>query len=565
MAEQLVNEFTVNRPIDEAWAVITDVERIAPCLPGAQLQEIEGEIYRGVVKIKLGSITPAFKGQATFIERDDTAHKAVLKAEGRDTGGRGNASAEIEAQAESLSPTSTRVVVTTDLHITGKVAQFGRGIIGDVSKKLMAQFAGNLNTMLDEQPASGAEPAAAAASADCRPGVDGRAGRARRGRRRPVAGGERARRRHAARRGTGAGRGAQGAQDRQPGERAGRPRRRRRAGDPQAAGPGRRRAAAPRVHPAPPPLTGRPTAVRRAGRRAPGSGRCSDASRRARSRSSRATTTATRSSSATPPFLDDGTPMPTRYWLVGPREVLAVSRLEAAGGVQAGRGRDRSGGRRRRPRPLRRRARRRRRRRTPAVAPSGGVGGTRQGVKCLHAHYAWFLAGGDDPVGRWVERRLRTRLDVEVGPSSTSFSHAGRDLRIPVGPDLLLRTDLVDPDPADAGPADERHRARRRPRRRRAARGARPPSTRPTSTSVVTSCGTSPSVERGAPPSAPSVVIERDAAEEVFRALATESRAARLHNPGLDPARVDSVLAASCVLVGLMRRLQLDAVTIEAA
>ena len=80
MAEQLVNEFTVNRPIDEAWAVITDVERIAPCLPGAQLQEIEGEIYRGVVKIKLGSITPAFKGQATFIERDDTAHRAVLKA-----------------------------------------------------------------------------------------------------------------------------------------------------------------------------------------------------------------------------------------------------------------------------------------------------------------------------------------------------------------------------------------------------------------------------------------------------------------------------------------------------
>lgn len=152
MAEQLVNEFTVNRPIDEAWAVITDVERIAPCLPGAQLQEIEGDIYRGIVKIKLGSIAPQFKGQATFVERDDTGHKAMLKAEGRDTGGRGNASAEIEAHAESLSPTSTRVVVTTDLHITGKVAQFGRGIIGDVSKKLMAQFAGNLNTMLDEQP-----------------------------------------------------------------------------------------------------------------------------------------------------------------------------------------------------------------------------------------------------------------------------------------------------------------------------------------------------------------------------------------------------------------------------
>jgi uncharacterized protein len=168
MAEQLVNEFTVNRPIDEAWAVITDVEKIAPCLPGAQLQEIEGDVYRGIVKIKLGSITPQFKGQASFIDRDDAAHTATLKAEGRDTGGRGNASAEIAAQAESLSPTSTRVVVTTDLHITGKVAQFGRGIIGDVSKKLMAQFAGNLNTMLDAEPqatngdtSAAAEPATA--------------------------------------------------------------------------------------------------------------------------------------------------------------------------------------------------------------------------------------------------------------------------------------------------------------------------------------------------------------------------------------------------------------------
>ena len=150
MAEQLVSEFTVNRPIAEAWAVITDVERIAPCLPGAQLQEIEGEVFRGVVKIKLGSITPQFKGQATFLDRDDPAYRAVLKAEGRDIGGRGNAKAEITAQAESLSPTSTRCVVTTDLHITGKVAQFGRGIIGDVSKKLMAQFASNLNTMLDD-------------------------------------------------------------------------------------------------------------------------------------------------------------------------------------------------------------------------------------------------------------------------------------------------------------------------------------------------------------------------------------------------------------------------------
>ena len=151
MAEQLINEFTVNRPIDEAWTIITDVERIAPCLPGAELQEIEGETYRGVVKVKLGAISSQFKGEANFLERDDASHRAVIKGVGRDTGGRGNASAEITAQAESLSPTSTKVVVTTDLHITGKVAQFGRGIMGDVSSKLMAQFANNLNEMLDEQ------------------------------------------------------------------------------------------------------------------------------------------------------------------------------------------------------------------------------------------------------------------------------------------------------------------------------------------------------------------------------------------------------------------------------
>ncbi len=153
MAEKLINEFTVNRPIEEAWPLITDLERIAPCLPGAELQEVEGETYRGVVKVKLGAISSQFKGEAHFVERDDENYRAMIKGAGRDTGGRGNASAEITAQAESLSPTSTRVAVTTDLHITGKVAQFGRGIMGDVSSKLMAQFADNLNQMIDDEGA----------------------------------------------------------------------------------------------------------------------------------------------------------------------------------------------------------------------------------------------------------------------------------------------------------------------------------------------------------------------------------------------------------------------------
>jgi len=166
MAEQLINEFTVNRPIEEAWPLITDIERIAPCLPGAELQEVEGETYRGVVKVKLGAISSQFKGEAHFIERDDENYRAVIKGAGRDTGGRGNASAEISAQAESLSPTSTRVAVTTDLHITGKVAQFGRGIMGDVSSKLMAQFADNLNEMIDEQGLAGADTTTAPAAAE---------------------------------------------------------------------------------------------------------------------------------------------------------------------------------------------------------------------------------------------------------------------------------------------------------------------------------------------------------------------------------------------------------------
>ncbi|MGA0035591.1 MAG: SRPBCC family protein [Ilumatobacteraceae bacterium] len=165
MAETITNEFTVNRPIDEAWAVLCDVERIAPCLPGAQLQEIEDETFRGVVKIKLGAVNANFKGEAKFVERDDENHKAVLSASGRDTGGRGNASADVTAEATALSPTSTRCTVTAELHISGKVAQFGRGIMGDVSKKLMDQFSNNLNTMLDEQPADEPEGPAAEAPA----------------------------------------------------------------------------------------------------------------------------------------------------------------------------------------------------------------------------------------------------------------------------------------------------------------------------------------------------------------------------------------------------------------
>ena len=162
---ELVNDFTVNVPVGEAWTTLTDVERIAPCLPGAQLQEVEGETYRGVVKVKVGPILAQFKGQAAFVEKDDTNHKAVLKAEGRDTGGKGNASALITAQLTAKGASSTHVQVSTDLTITGKVAQFGRGAMADVSTKLLGQFVENLETTVLKKPAAPAEAAPAPAPA----------------------------------------------------------------------------------------------------------------------------------------------------------------------------------------------------------------------------------------------------------------------------------------------------------------------------------------------------------------------------------------------------------------
>ena len=148
----LNHEFTVNVPVAEAWAILTDLERIAPCLPGAQLTEVEGDTYRGQVKIKVGPILAQFKGQASFVSRDDVAHKASLKGEGRDTTGKGNASAIITAELTSVTPTSTKCTVHTDLSISGKVAQFGRGALADVSDKLLAQFSENLNQLISAAP-----------------------------------------------------------------------------------------------------------------------------------------------------------------------------------------------------------------------------------------------------------------------------------------------------------------------------------------------------------------------------------------------------------------------------
>jgi hypothetical protein len=133
-------------------------------MPGAQLQEVEGDEYRGIVKVKVGPITAQYKGVATFQERDETAHRAVIKAEGRDTRGQGNASALVTALLVADGDSSTKVTVLTDLTVTGKVAQFGRGVMADVSAKLMDQFV----KQLEADVLSGGQKveAAAAAAAD---------------------------------------------------------------------------------------------------------------------------------------------------------------------------------------------------------------------------------------------------------------------------------------------------------------------------------------------------------------------------------------------------------------
>jgi len=149
---ELTNEFRVAVPLHEAWMLLTDVERIAPCMPGAELQEIEGDEYRGIVKVKVGPISAQYKGKATFVEQDESTGVAVLRAEGRDTRGQGNANATITATLVADGE-GTKVTVTTDLTVTGRVAQFGRGVLADVSSKLLGQFVDCLEAnVLGEAP-----------------------------------------------------------------------------------------------------------------------------------------------------------------------------------------------------------------------------------------------------------------------------------------------------------------------------------------------------------------------------------------------------------------------------
>jgi carbon monoxide dehydrogenase subunit G len=151
------NEFTVHASIDRAWALLTDVEAIAPCMPGAQLTGIgDNETYEGKVKVKMGPVVAEYKGTAVFIEKDDEKYRGVIDAKGRDSRGAGNASAMITVQLRS-DGASTTVSIDTELKISGKIAQFGAGMIQEVSEKLLGQFVGCLEGKLAE-PAPEPEP-----------------------------------------------------------------------------------------------------------------------------------------------------------------------------------------------------------------------------------------------------------------------------------------------------------------------------------------------------------------------------------------------------------------------
>jgi uncharacterized protein len=137
---QLENRFTIAAPIGKAWEALNTPETVAPCFPGATLQEYEGDSFTGTVKVKLGPISLTYKGKGTYVTRDDENHKVVIEASGRDSRGNGTAEATVTGTMTAAGPDKTEVTMVTDMKITGRPAQFGRGVISDVADKIIGQF-----------------------------------------------------------------------------------------------------------------------------------------------------------------------------------------------------------------------------------------------------------------------------------------------------------------------------------------------------------------------------------------------------------------------------------------
>lgn len=175
---QLENKFTIEAPIDKAWEALNTPETVAPCFPGATLTEYEGDSFTGTVKVKLGPISLTYKGKGTYVTRDDANHKVVIEAAGRDSRGNGTASATVTGTMVADGPTRTAVTMVTDMTITGRPAQFGRGVISDVADKIIGQFSACVASKLApaaEAPAAEAAPAPAPAAPSPVPRAEGAA------------------------------------------------------------------------------------------------------------------------------------------------------------------------------------------------------------------------------------------------------------------------------------------------------------------------------------------------------------------------------------------------------
>jgi carbon monoxide dehydrogenase subunit G len=162
---QLENKFTIEAPIEKAWEALNTPETVAPCFPGATLTEYEGDSFNGTVKVKLGPISLTYKGKGTYVTRDEANHKVVIEATGRDSRGNGTASATVTGTMVADGPDKTAVTMVTDMTITGRPAQFGRGVISDVADKIIGQFSSCVAGKLTSQPESGAASPGTASSA----------------------------------------------------------------------------------------------------------------------------------------------------------------------------------------------------------------------------------------------------------------------------------------------------------------------------------------------------------------------------------------------------------------
>ena len=154
---ELKNSFTVPADVDTAWKTLLDVEAIAPCMPGATLESVDGDEFSGNVKVKLGPVSMTYGGQAKFLSKDEATHTAVIEGTGKETRGSGTARANVTTQMVSEGPNLTRVDVTTELTITGKAAQFGRGVMQDVAGRLGGQFATNLEGVIASRTTGASE------------------------------------------------------------------------------------------------------------------------------------------------------------------------------------------------------------------------------------------------------------------------------------------------------------------------------------------------------------------------------------------------------------------------